>query len=103
MSDVISFLDKIAVDPMLIPDRAGLLNAVGNTDFTPEMKKALLDGDLEVLAIELKARQDLVCGIMPAEDPEKQPDEEPEQDPQPEPEQDSVESINTEGYLLKIA
>ena len=99
MSDVINFLEKIAVDPLLVANQTELINAVAGTDFEPVVKSSLASGEISSLVLVLKARQDLVCGVIPAEEPEEQPDEEPEQ----EPENESSDKIIEENNLKKIA
>lgn len=97
MSDIINFLEKIANDPLLTANQAALINAVAGTDFAPEVKVSLVGGDISSLALQLKARQDLVCGVIPAEEPDDQPSEEPEPETEPD------DRVAEDSYFKKIA
>ncbi|WNO60938.1 hypothetical protein [Rheinheimera sp. MMS21-TC3] len=86
MNNVINILENIANNAALTTATPDELQQLLHTEISDtKVLAALQQQNVYELEIALKARTGLVCGIMPAEEPQKQPDEEPKKQPSEEP------------------
>lgn len=86
MNNVINILENIASNAALTTATPDELQQLLHTEISDtKVLAALQQQNVYELEIALKARTGLVCGIMPAEEPQKQPDEAPQKQPDEEP------------------
>lgn len=87
MNNVISILEAIASNATLKTTTADELQQILQAAISdPQVLMALQKENVYDLETALKTRTGLICGIMPAEEPQKQPDEQPQKQPDKEPE-----------------
>ncbi len=79
MSNVIKFLEKIAVSATLMDDDAWK-RELSALDIAPELESAILNKDQTTIEKLLGTNTNLIAGIFPAEDDEPAEEDEPEED-----------------------
>ncbi|MGI5310292.1 hypothetical protein [Rheinheimera sp. WS51] len=67
-----------------------------------EILAALQQNKVHELETALDARTGLICGVMPAEEPQKQPDDEPAPQEEPEEPEDSSASLHNEIEAFRL-
>jgi len=80
MSNVIQFLEKIAIDSTLT-DNDGWKKHLDSLDLAPELKRAIESKDQRAVEIYLGIDTKIVCALFPAEDDEPSKDEPSDEEP----------------------
>lgn len=93
MNKVISFLEYIASNAMIKNLSSKQVEELINSEIKDSLvRTAIQQQNVFHLESALLTRTGLVCGILPAEEPQKQPEEEPQKQPEEEPVEKTVKS-----------